>query len=147
MVLRYGLLYGTNTWYSPAGARGVDARAGRLVADADISSFVKVDDAAAAAVDALHWPSGVAIVCDDEPAAGHEWLPAFCAAVGARRPPPQLDHGRRGLGARATGTCARTSAGRPATDPGGPASRQCPIRAARTLDGPRATNRITGAPD
>ncbi len=86
VVLRYGLLYGNGTWYPPAGARGVDARAGRLVADADISSFVKVDDAAAAAVDALHWPSGVATVCDDEPAAGHDWLPAFCAAVGA--PPP-----------------------------------------------------------
>lgn len=90
VVLRYGLLYGPDTWYSPAGARAADARAGRLTADADVTSFVHVDDAAAAAIEALHWPSGPVNVCDDEPAAGHHWLPAFCATVGAP-PPPSSD--------------------------------------------------------
>lgn len=93
VVLRYGLLYGPDTWYSPAGARGGDVRAGRLEADADVSSFVHVDDAAAAAIEALHRPSGAVNVCDDEPATGHEWLPAFCSVAGAP-PPPIIDRPR-----------------------------------------------------
>jgi nucleoside-diphosphate-sugar epimerase len=87
VVLRYGLLYGPGTWYAPDGARADDARAGRLMAADDVSSFVHVDDAAAAAVAALHWPSGAVNVCDDEPAASRDWVPAFCAAVGAPFPP------------------------------------------------------------
>ena len=49
-----------------------------------------MDDAVAAAVLALGWPSGPVNVCDDDPAAGHGWVPAFCAAVGAP-PPPVTD--------------------------------------------------------
>ena len=58
VVLRYGLLYGPDTWYTRGGLRAADAHAGRLPADGDISSFVHVDDAATAAVQALRWPSG-----------------------------------------------------------------------------------------
>jgi len=63
-----------------------NARAGRLVIDDDATSFVHVDDAAAAAVQALTWPSGPVNICDDEPAAGRQWVPAFCQAVGAPAP-------------------------------------------------------------
>ncbi|MEJ3651437.1 NAD(P)-dependent oxidoreductase [Actinomycetes bacterium KLBMP 9759] len=87
VVLRYGLLYGPGTWYAPDGSRAEAARAGKLVADAAVTSFLHVDDAAAAALTALDWPPGVVNICDDEPAAGHDWLPAFCAAVGAPAPP------------------------------------------------------------
>jgi nucleoside-diphosphate-sugar epimerase len=87
VVLRYGLLYGHGTWYAPGGLMADQARAGELVADADVSSFVHADDAADAAVQALTWPSGAVNICDDEPAPGVEWVPRFCAAVGA--PPPQ----------------------------------------------------------
>ena len=71
VVLRYGMLYGPDTWYEPQG-RGAadDARAGRLAIDGNITSFVHVDDAAAAAVQALAWPSGPVNICDDEPAGG-----------------------------------------------------------------------------
>ena len=89
VVLRYGLLYGPGTWYAPDGARAEDAFAEQLVANADVTSFLHVDDAAVAAVTALRWSNGPVNVCDDEPAPGHEWLPAFCAAVGA--PPPPVD--------------------------------------------------------
>jgi nucleoside-diphosphate-sugar epimerase len=89
VVLRYGLLYGPGTWYAPDGARAADARAGRLPANDDVSSFVHAEDAAAAAVEALEWPSGPVNVCDDEPAAARDWVPVFCAAVGAPRPPAQ----------------------------------------------------------
>jgi nucleoside-diphosphate-sugar epimerase len=87
VVLRYGLFYGPGTWYSPDGAMADRARAGDLVADESVTSFVHVDDAAAAAVAALDWPSGPVNICDDEPAAASTWLPVFCEAVGAPPPP------------------------------------------------------------
>jgi nucleoside-diphosphate-sugar epimerase len=98
VVLRYGLLYGPGTWYAPDGLRADQARAGKLTADADVSSFVHADDAAAAALAALDWPSGAVNVCDDDPAPGSDWVPAFCAAVGA--PPPPAAGGERAGWAR-----------------------------------------------
>ena len=86
VVLRYGMLYGPDTWFAPDGAKARQARAGGLVPDADLTSFVHVDDAARAAVAALGWPTGAVNVCDDEPATGHTWIPAFCAEVGAAVP-------------------------------------------------------------
>lgn len=87
VILRYGLLYGPSTWYAQDGLMADKARSAQLVADADVSSFVHVDDAAAAAVQALDWPTGTVNICDDEPAAGRDWVPAFCRAVGAPEPP------------------------------------------------------------
>ncbi len=94
VVLRYGMFYGPDTWFAPDGVRADDAREGRLVADGDVTSFLHVDDAAAAAVAALGWPSGVVNIVDDEPAAARDWVPAFCATVGAP-PPPRSDAPRR----------------------------------------------------
>jgi nucleoside-diphosphate-sugar epimerase len=88
VVLRYGLLYGPGTWYAVDGMYAGRARAGRLAADENVSSFVHAADATVAAVESLDWPSGVVNVCDDEPAPGREWVPAFCRAVGAPVPPP-----------------------------------------------------------
>jgi nucleoside-diphosphate-sugar epimerase len=87
VVLRYGLLYGPATFYAPDGAQADAARAGTLVAGADVSSFVHAEDAARAAAFALEWPPGAVNVCDDDPAPASEWVPAFCAAVGAPAPP------------------------------------------------------------
>ena len=101
VVLRYGLLYGPGTWYSPEGERAAAARAGRLVADAAVASFVHVADAAAAAAAALTWESGAVNVCDDEPAPGHAWVPRFCEAVGA--PPPPVSGAPRPPWARGAG--------------------------------------------
>jgi nucleoside-diphosphate-sugar epimerase len=86
VVLRYGLLYGPGTWYSRGGLVADRASRGELAADSDVSSFVHVEDAAKAAVRALSWPTGFVNVCDDEPAAGREWVPAFCRAVGVAEP-------------------------------------------------------------
>ena len=86
VVLRYGTLYGPGTWYERGGLMAQAADAGKLPATADVSSFVHVEDAASAAVEALSWPSGAVNICDDEPAAGHVWVPVFCAAVGAPEP-------------------------------------------------------------
>ncbi|WP_284741432.1 NAD-dependent epimerase/dehydratase family protein [Amycolatopsis sp. RTGN1] len=86
VVLRYGTLYGPGTWYAPGALMARQAFAGTLPANADVSSFVHVDDAASAAVAALDWPTGAVNVCDAEPAAGYEWVPVFCSAVGAPEP-------------------------------------------------------------
>ncbi|MCO1656280.1 NAD-dependent epimerase/dehydratase family protein [Pseudonocardia humida] len=94
VLLRYGMFYGPGTWFAPDGQRAADARAGRLTAGRDVTSFLHVDDAAAAAAAALGWRSGAVNVCDDEPAAGRDWVPAFCAAVGAP-PPPSSEAARR----------------------------------------------------
>jgi nucleoside-diphosphate-sugar epimerase len=93
VVLRYGMLYGPDTWYTPDGLMARLAHDGQLPATADVTSFLHVDDAAAAAVAALDWPTGAVNVCDDEPAPGYEWVPAFCTAVGA--PPPLRTEGER----------------------------------------------------
>jgi nucleoside-diphosphate-sugar epimerase len=110
VLLRYGALYGRGTFFARDGARGLDARAGALTADADVTSFLHADDAAVAAVEALAWPSGAVNVCDDEPAAGYDWLPVFCRAVGAD--PPQARVAPRAEWARgATNRHAREGLG------------------------------------
>lgn len=86
VILRNGMLYGPDTWYSPSGATAAAATAQTLPATGDVISFVHVDDAAAAACQAVDWASGTFNIVDDEPAAGHDWVPVFCRAVGA--PPP-----------------------------------------------------------
>ncbi|WP_432941651.1 NAD-dependent epimerase/dehydratase family protein [Kribbella sp. CA-253562] len=86
VVLRYGALYGPGTWFAPGGLRSTQLHEGSLVADADVSSFLHVEDAAASAVEALDWPTGVVNVVDDVPAPASEWLPVFARAVGAPAP-------------------------------------------------------------
>jgi 2-alkyl-3-oxoalkanoate reductase len=52
-----------------------------------ISSFIHLDDAAAATVLALdHSGAGLYNIVDDEPAPMSEWLPALAAALGAKPP-------------------------------------------------------------
>src|SRR6478609_4300037 len=79
---------GLGTWYARGGLMADTAARGELAADGDVSSFVHVDDAAGAAVDALSWPTGFVNVCDDVPAPAREWVPAFGRAVGVREPVP-----------------------------------------------------------
>ena len=94
VVLRYGMFYGPDTWYARGGLLADHPPA----ANADITSFVHVDDAALAAVAALKWPSGAVNVCDDEPAPAHDWVPEFCRAVEV--PAPQRIDGLRQAWAR-----------------------------------------------
>jgi nucleoside-diphosphate-sugar epimerase len=86
VILRNGLFYGPDSWYTPGGAMADAAHAGTLRRGTDVTSFLHVDDAAAAAAQSLDWPSGSYNIADDEPAAADEWVPAFCAAVGAAAP-------------------------------------------------------------
>jgi nucleoside-diphosphate-sugar epimerase len=112
VVLRYGLLYGPGTWYAPDGRMAVLARTGGLIPDADVTSFVHADDAAEAAVRALTWPTGAVNVCDDEPAPAGDWVPRFCAAVGAPPPPaPEPATERHGWARGAANAYARDHLG------------------------------------
>lgn len=86
VVLRYGTFYGPGTWYARDGRFGRAARARELPATDRIVPFLHVADAAAAALAALDWSTGTVNVVDDRPASGHEWVPAFAAAVGAPEP-------------------------------------------------------------
>jgi nucleoside-diphosphate-sugar epimerase len=111
VVLRYGLLYGPGTWYAPEGLMADRARRGELAATADVASFVHVEDAVAAAAAALGWPPGAVNVCDDEPAAGHEWVPAFARWVGAPAPPVDTETPRPGWARGADNRYARRELG------------------------------------
>ncbi|WP_029138717.1 NAD-dependent epimerase/dehydratase family protein [Nakamurella lactea] len=82
LVLRFGLLYGPDTWYAPGGSAFVAAAAGSVTATTDHTSFVQVDDAAEAAAAAINWPPGVVNVVDDEPTRLQQWGPALVAAAG-----------------------------------------------------------------
>jgi nucleoside-diphosphate-sugar epimerase len=86
-ILRYGLLYGPDTWYTPGGRVAERVVAQQVPATPAITNFVHIDDAVVATVAALDWPDGTYHIVDDEPAAGTDWLPAFAAAIGASRPP------------------------------------------------------------
>lgn len=86
IVLRYGMLYGPDTWFTPQGRQAQAARAHALVADDSVTSFIHVDDAAQAAVQALAWPAGPVNVVDDDPAPASDWVPNFCRFVGAPEP-------------------------------------------------------------
>jgi len=85
-VLRYGMLYGPDTWYA-RGARMANAvTAGLVPATRAITSFVHIDDVIAATVQAIDWPDGAYNIVDDEPAPATEWLPAYAAALGTPAP-------------------------------------------------------------
>jgi nucleoside-diphosphate-sugar epimerase len=85
IALRYGGFYGAdNDGLVPP----VRKRQFPVVASgAGVTSFVHVDDAAAATVLALgHDGPAVYNIVDDDPAALRDWLPALAAALGAKPP-------------------------------------------------------------
>ncbi|MER7248047.1 NAD(P)-dependent oxidoreductase [Kribbella sp. NPDC000426] len=87
VVLRYGMLYGPDTWYTKGALMADLATSGQLPANADVTSFLHVDDAATAAQASLTWPSGPVNIVDNDPAPATAWLPVFAASVGAPTPP------------------------------------------------------------
>lgn len=86
IALRYGGFYGApdDGLIGPVRKRQFPVVGG----GAGVSSFVHLEDAAAATVLALeHEGPALYNIVDDEPAALHEWLPALAQALGA--PPPR----------------------------------------------------------
>src|SRR5262245_60260262 len=90
VALRYGFFYGPGTWYHPGGAVAdqVRRREVPIIGKGEaVWSWVHIDDAALATVEALTAPPGVYHVVDDDPSPVSIWLPAFARAVGAPPPP------------------------------------------------------------
>jgi nucleoside-diphosphate-sugar epimerase len=85
IVLRYGAFYGAE---NDGLVEPVRKRQFPIVDDgAGVTSFVHLDDAAAATVLALeHDGPAVYNVVDDEPAPAHEWVPVLASALGATPP-------------------------------------------------------------
>jgi nucleoside-diphosphate-sugar epimerase len=90
VVLRYGWLYGPGTYFARDGSQTEDALKRRLPIvgrGEGTFSFVHVEDAAAATLAAAERAApGTSNVVDDEPVPMREWVPAFCEAVGAKKP-------------------------------------------------------------
>ncbi|HEY7016261.1 MAG TPA: NAD(P)-dependent oxidoreductase [Streptosporangiaceae bacterium] len=85
VALRYGGFYGA----ANDGLIGpVRKRQFPVIGDGGgVSSFIHLDDAAAATVVALeHGATGVFNIVDDEPAPMRDWLPALADALGAKPP-------------------------------------------------------------
>lgn len=86
VVLRYGAFYGPGTSYARGALFERRLRNGELQANDSVTSFIHVQDAAQAALQALRWPSGTYHITDDEPARARDWLPVFAKAVGVAAP-------------------------------------------------------------
>jgi nucleoside-diphosphate-sugar epimerase len=90
LVLRYGWFYGPGTYYASDGSLAEQVRKRRfpIVGGGEgITSFLHIEDAAAATVVALdHGGGGIYNVVDDEPAMLRDWLPVYAAALGAKPP-------------------------------------------------------------
>lgn len=85
-ILRFGMLYGPDTWYAPGGRIAQAVMAGALPATPAITSFIHIDDATNALTQSLVWTPGTYHVVDDEPAAGTAWLPIYARDLGAPEP-------------------------------------------------------------
>ena len=85
IALRYGLFYGAA---NDGLVEPVRKRQLPIVGDGGgISSFIHLDDAAAATVLALdHDGAGIYNIVDDEPAPVRKWLPVLADALGAKPP-------------------------------------------------------------
>ncbi len=90
VVLRYGWFYGPGTNYDPADAIPRAIRKGKMPIVGDGTgtySFIHVDDAAAATVNALtRGAPGIYNIVDDDPALLREWLPVAAKLLDAPAP-------------------------------------------------------------
>ena len=85
VALRYGVFYGAA---NDALVEAVHRRLFPIIGDGGgVTSFIHLDDAAAATVLALeHGAAGIYNVVDDEPAPAREWLPVLASVLGAKPP-------------------------------------------------------------
>jgi nucleoside-diphosphate-sugar epimerase len=89
VALRYGFFYGPGTWYTSTGDMGeqVCQRHVPIIGEGEgVSSFVHIEDAAAATVAALRCAPGAYNIVDDDPSEQRVWLPAFAHTCRAPEP-------------------------------------------------------------
>nr|WP_134007534.1 NAD-dependent epimerase/dehydratase family protein [Kribbella sp. VKM Ac-2566] len=140
VVLRYGMLYGPDTWYTKGALMADLLTTGNLPTGPDITSFLHVDDAATAAAAALTWPTGPVNIVDNDPAPASTWTPAFAQSVGA--PPPKPTTSSNATASRPTTPAAPTDGG--ATS--GPTASDAPDEAGAAAGGPTSDPTASDAP-
>jgi nucleoside-diphosphate-sugar epimerase len=89
VVLRYGYFYGPGTVYASNGtfAEDVKNRKVPIIGEGTgVFSFIHINDAVQATLNALTAPPGVYNVVDDEPAAIKDWLPYYAQILKAKEP-------------------------------------------------------------
>ena len=95
IVLRYGHFYGPDTFYAPDGPIAVSVRNGQMPIIGDGTgtySFIHVDDAAAATLQALtRGAPGIYTIVDDTPVPISKWLPAYAELLAAPTPERMAD--------------------------------------------------------
>ncbi len=94
VILRYGLLYGSGTWYACESFTTDQLRRGELLVNDAVVSFLHVEDTARAALMAIGWPAGIYNVVDDEPATKKAIFGLYANLIGA--PAPHYKNGREG---------------------------------------------------
>lgn len=90
VLLRYGFFYGPNTWYYPDGGAADSVRKQQqpLIGNGQgVWSFLHIEDAALATVEALTAEPGTYNIVDSDPSPISRWLPAFAKSLGAPAPP------------------------------------------------------------
>jgi hypothetical protein len=103
-----------------------------LSTDADVTSFLHVEDAAMAAVQALNWPTGAVNIVDDEPAPASVWSPVFASAMGVPVPTSaetSVGDGGTTCGSSTTGSYTIGASPRSRVVPLGPAAPPTPTLA------------------
>ncbi len=91
IILRYGSLYGPETWYDKTGMIGKQCIYGDMTVNDSILSFIHVKDAVHATVQAINWTDGIYNIVDDEPVKSAVWGSYYAKQLHA--PNPNYIHG------------------------------------------------------
>jgi nucleoside-diphosphate-sugar epimerase len=92
IILRYGALYGSGTWYDQNGMIATQCVNGEMTVNDGILSFIYVKDAVNATVQAIDWKGGIYNIVDDDPAKSITWGSFYAEQLQA--PSPNYVHGR-----------------------------------------------------
>ena len=87
VILRYGALYGPETWYDHTGYIYQQFMDNQATVSQGVTNFIHVDDAVDACLAAITLPTGTYNIVDDEPASGPTWAPYYAAQVGVEVTP------------------------------------------------------------
>lgn len=77
VILRYGTLYGEDTWYGTNGDISQQFLENEAQVSEGITNFIHIEDAVEACVKAISLPNGAYNIVDDEPVSGLVWAPYY----------------------------------------------------------------------
>ncbi|MCM0599758.1 NAD-dependent epimerase/dehydratase family protein [Periweissella fabalis] len=86
-ILRYGTLYGPGTWYDQGNLINQQMAAGELTLSLGITSFIHINDAVQAAMQALTLPQGVYNIVDNQPMANETWSQLYAQVMHSPQAP------------------------------------------------------------